>query len=374
MKLLLVSNYYDGTGYAHAAIDFILALDAAGVDVVCRPVSFESKHYDVPPRIKELEAKTTDGCKVCIQYTLPNYMHYNGRFDKCIGMYDSETSNFKSSNWAYQLNMMDEVWVVNQQMKEAAIASGVIKPIKVIPHPCDTSKFERAYDAHPAIKPFKERGDFVFYTISEMNKRKNVVALIKAFHYEFDYYEPVQLALKLSKPGKSAEETRGGIEAMCQEVKGLLKINDSEQRYFKKEIILTNRLSDEGMYSLHSTCDCFVSSSFGEAWCIPAFDALGFGKTPIAPGWAGFLEYLDNDVGRSVQTHQKPVYGIDETFPDLYTGNETWAEPDILDLRRAMREAFENQHSNHRKIEAGLERAYQFSYQEVGEKMRQALS
>ena len=36
-------------------------------------------------------------------------------------------------------------------------------------------------------------------------------------------------------------------------------------------------ISEEDIYSIHSSCDCFVMPSYGEAWCIPAFDAMGFG-------------------------------------------------------------------------------------------------
>ena len=36
MKVLYFGHYKEGTGWAQAAIDYILALDSVGVDVVCR--------------------------------------------------------------------------------------------------------------------------------------------------------------------------------------------------------------------------------------------------------------------------------------------------------------------------------------------------
>ena len=36
MKVLYLGCYRDGTGWAHSAIDYILSLDAAGIEVVPR--------------------------------------------------------------------------------------------------------------------------------------------------------------------------------------------------------------------------------------------------------------------------------------------------------------------------------------------------
>ena len=69
-------------------------------------------------------------------------MDYNARFKKNIALYASETSNFKASNWARKINCLDEAWVINNQMVDAAKESGVNIPIKVVPHATDFSKFE----------------------------------------------------------------------------------------------------------------------------------------------------------------------------------------------------------------------------------------
>ena len=43
MKVLYIGHYKDGTGWGSAAIDNILALDAVGVKVVPRAITFESE-------------------------------------------------------------------------------------------------------------------------------------------------------------------------------------------------------------------------------------------------------------------------------------------------------------------------------------------
>ena len=95
MKVLFVGHYREGTGWGNAAIDYILAMDSAGIDVVCRPIKLNSRNVDLPERILELENKSSSGSDVCIQNVLPHHMDYNGRFKKNIALYFIETSSFQ---------------------------------------------------------------------------------------------------------------------------------------------------------------------------------------------------------------------------------------------------------------------------------------
>ena len=145
MKVLYIGCYRDGTGWAQAAIDYILSMDAAGIDVVPRPVKLNSRQVDLPERIIELEKKADTGCNICIQHVLPHMMDFNGRFEKNIALYATETSNFKRSIWSERINQMDEAWVINNEMKLTSESSGVNIPIKVVPHACNVSKFRKKY-------------------------------------------------------------------------------------------------------------------------------------------------------------------------------------------------------------------------------------
>ena len=183
MKVLYIGHYKEGTGWGHAAADYILAMDSVGIDVVCRSINLSGKQAEIPKRIEELEQKSIKGCDICIQHVLPHYMDYNGRFKKNIGLYATETDSFDRTTWAERINLMDEAWVINQQMVDASIRSGVTIPIKIIPHASDTDKFNKAYTKFeiPQID-----NTFVFYFVGELIRRKNLVALLKAFHIEFD--------------------------------------------------------------------------------------------------------------------------------------------------------------------------------------------
>jgi hypothetical protein len=113
MRVLYVGCYRDGTGWAKAAEDYVLALDAAGVDVVPRPLKLNDVDHRPHPRVAELERKSAAGCDVCVQHTLPHLYDFNGRFAKNVAMYATETSHFRSSAWADRINLMDAAVVFN---------------------------------------------------------------------------------------------------------------------------------------------------------------------------------------------------------------------------------------------------------------------
>ena len=65
MKVLYISNYKDGTGWANAAINNVLALDSVGVEVVPRAITFNTRDNDYPQRLKELEDNNIFSNSIC---------------------------------------------------------------------------------------------------------------------------------------------------------------------------------------------------------------------------------------------------------------------------------------------------------------------
>ena len=369
-KVLYIGCYRDGGGWSAAAENNILALDEVGVDVVPRPIKFNNNLIDVPERITQLEEKSEAGCNVLIQHTLPTLIRYYRGF-KNIGMYCTETTQFKRSIWVSRLNLMDEVWVCNQQMAEAATASGVNVKIRVVPYTFDTSVYSQSYKELLGLAR-KKQGDFLFYTIADDNRRKNLSSIIRAFHSEFKQWEPVNLLIKTNKEGLHPEECIKAVDEFCSKIKFGMKLFPKNSD-FKKEIVICGTLTNSEIYSLHNSCDVFVLPSFGEAWGLPAFDAMAFGKTPIVTGWGGFTTFMNNECGWLLNYNLDQIYGMNEAYPHLYYGDEDWAIPSINHLRQCMREAYENKTLREQKGEAGINRAYDFSYDEVGSLMKRIL-
>lgn len=371
IKVLIVGVYRDFTGWGSACTDYVLALDAAGVDVVCRPLKLNSTILEPCKRILELESKDASGCDAVILHCLPHHMEYNAGCGLNIGLFAWETSNFSRSVWASRLNMMDAVWVVNNQQAIACMNSGVKRPISVMPHATDITRFQQSYKPLEMLKPLE--GTFKFYFVGEMTRRKNLAAALRAFHTEFEPSEPVSFVIKTSVPGQPPEEGNRRVREFCDEIKRGLKLYPGNKDFYKQEVIITDRITDKSLLRLHESCDCFVCPSYGEAWGIGAFDAMAMGKTPIVTRATGFLDYLSDGEAWLVQCVEDDVFGVDESFGDLYTAREQWHVVNVKDLRRCMREAYEQDELRRTKSENGIRRAYDFTYEEVGARMRKAL-
>lgn len=367
MKVLFLGHYLDGTGYAHASLDTILALDKVGVDVVCRPVKLNGFRGPVPQRIEELENKNTLGVTHVVQHTLPHLATYDGDYHNIL-FFVSETYGLGDTSWGRHASMMDEIWVTSTQTITAIekYNSNVHK----IAHPIDLDKLK--IQTEPFTTPLLQ-DKFVFYFIGEAMRRKNLPALLIAFHTEFNRTEDVALLIKTNVPGMNSRQAAEHIQKYCNEIKTGLKLYKGLESYIQ-ELVITEYIAEQQMLQLHKGCDCLVAPSYGEAWHIPAGEAMALGKTPIVNKTGGLGELITNDVGWPVTNSIEPCFAMLNTLDDLYTANDRWDSPSIYGLRKAMREAFSNGILRQKKSIAGIRRGHEFSYEKVGNHLKELLN
>jgi len=380
MKVLFIGVYRDNTGYAHASQSYLLAMDAAGIEVVPRCLKLNNVQGEVPARILELEKQSDKDCNVCIQCCLPHQWDYSGHFSKNVGIFFWETSHFRNSPWAEHINLMDEVWVCCEQNVFAARNSNVNVPTHIIPIPCDINKYHQQYER---LNIPESNDKFVFYYIGEANTRKNLPALLKAFHSEFHPHENVVLCLKVNMPGMSPQDCAKNVQEMCMRVKSGLKIYSNLENYHK-DVIITANMTELEIMRLHHTCDCYVQPSFGEAWGQPSFDAMAMGKTPLITsktGMCDWVEKIDDDPDQTpitggivVPSHEVPVFGMVDTFDNLYCGNEKWQEISVVELRRHMRSIYEKPEYREQLSNNGVDLAHDYSYEKIGQKIKDILT
>lgn len=361
---MYLGPYRDGGGYCEAARNYILALDAAGVDVVPRAIKLNEADDQPPNRLLGLERKSARGCDAAIIHCLPP--HFLKTELRSIGLFACETSNFRASGWQDYCNLMDEVWVPCRHNLMASRESGVTAPTHVVPHAFDVNDYLGGYPESGLLKPYKDRGEFLFYTIGEFHRRKNFAALLRAFHAEFDLAEPVRLVIKTGRYGADPAKLRDEVKDFCQKTRDGLKI----RRDYTDEVVLTEPLPRQEVLRLHSTADCYVSTSYGEAWGIGAFEAMAMGKTPILSGIGGHVQFASNRVGWMIPAYPEHVFGMLGGIPNLYTGREIWGSVDVGELRVAMRSAYEQDSLRRKKAEAGRLRALDFSLEKVGGLMK----
>lgn len=364
-KVLYISNYLDGTGWGNAAVMNILALDTAGVRVVPRAITFNGQagKTNVPQRIRELESDDLSNIDVCIQHTLPTQFIYNSQF-KNIGLYETETHDFHYSMWHKYINLLDEAWVPNSQALRASAMSGVKIPIKIAPHCIDFNSY-RKIEKTATIGELENSFNFCF--VGEFVARKNISTLLKAFHIEFHPSENVNLFLKLHIPGATSEQTLAEFNRMNNQITSGLKL----RRKYKEPCIVTGMLDRKHLLSIMKQCHTFVCSSHGEAWCIPALEAMAMGMQVIYPRDSGMADFA---WGLDVPCHQSHCYGAVDALPEIYTGYDLWDEISIPDLCSAMRAMYMlYQDDKNLWSKPPKERAAEYDLRTIGQQLKELL-
>ncbi len=368
MKVLYLGHYKEFGGWGRAAIDQILALDSVGVEVVCRPVALSSSvNENIPQRIMELEEKSINNITHCIQHLLPHKI-VETKGLKNIAYFVDETIHYKQNFWHTYLNTCDQVLVPNHDMKNN-LTDILDTKVDYIPH---TFNVEEIVKHKTSTKPLSSI--FKFYLTAELSDRKNILSVIKAYFSEFDKTDNTTLFLKINKFGFTANQLTEVLgNNIIPHLLKKMKLSKPESS-LPNITPITDRITDEQVYELHNICDCFVMPSHGEAWCIPAFEAMMFGNTPICSNDGGPKDFIDKDnknTGSLISgTRTIPESG-DSAFNFIHTGDESWFQPNEIEMKKQMRFYYENSQSIDRN--EGLERAKQFDYKIIGQKLKETI-
>lgn len=363
----------NNTGYGQSAISHILSLDSIGIDVVCRHVEMTKGRGEVPERIKELESKDLNNVDVVIQHNLPSEFVYKGGIQN-IGMFCYETTNFKNSGWRNNILLMDKIVVpCNFQADSVVKTCGedIEDKISVLWHPVDAAKFDKDYDK----MSFETTDSTIkFYSISEINARKNLAGLLLAYYTAFSCYDDVLLVLKVHLSGGNSDASYAHVKRLCDEIKSTSRRFSNEKMY-PRVAVISDFLTNDQMCSLHQSCNIFVTASKGESICLPYLDALGFGNPAIAPLHTSFIDYGEYEF--LVDAVETPVFGVNDSLPNLYTGDEVWFNPSIIELAKRMRHVKDNisQYSSpHQKLQRMNAIKNGLSYKVVGEKFKEIIN
>jgi len=334
MKIAFIAPYKNGTGYAHAAISYMMALDSVGVTVVPREVYMIKSSGYVPKRIVELEQNNLNNVDVTIQFNLPSeFGHKAGTVNGCGFCY--ETNTLKYTGWIPPLKEMDFILVPSFFQSEILNKEVPGVANYVMPYPLSVAKYGKEYEKIDFKLP---QNAYKFYTIAELAPRKELQATIIAYLSEFTLNDNVALVIKTNVPGKSPEGPLAAIGTTIKQCKESLGIYTNPDLY-PPIIAITDYLDDEGMCRIHKSCNTFLSSSRGESYCLPAVDAMAFGNHIIVPNNTCFKDGMYAGASR-YESMQSVVFN--GNHPTLYSGREKWHTPCTADMAVKMRNAYEN--------------------------------
>lgn len=367
------------TGYGDAANELCMAMLAADIeiDILTTGTEIPFRYQNLSTRIVNEDTPTPEPDAVII-HTLPldcgralSAAQVRERFPKarCIAYTTWEGQSKASPEVLVALAPFDEVWLPSTQTRDCfgrfRTHRGLFTPLTVIPHAFDESLWRPDVRSPPPVGPYR------FYYVGAWTRRKNVDGLIHAYVRAFTSRADVMLTIQSAGAARSAAE----IALLST---GVLMDAAPRVEYRPQRC--------DNIAELHASSHCFVTATRGEAWNLPAFDALLHGNHIIAPCFTGSDDFLIGSTADLYTSRNVPaggevvLMGSDPDNPAFsrarYIGSQgltvrdEWLDPDLTKLAEVMRRAYD-----HRTI--GLQVDYdprkRFGRRAVGKLIRDTL-
>jgi glycosyltransferase involved in cell wall biosynthesis len=331
-KALFVAPLRDFSGYASVSRDYVRALnDAGGLHLVTRDLRYDGGEYKRNPLEELLSKRDAQNINIIIQQTTPNEMEpKDGCFN--VGIFCWETDRIPDL-WIQQLNKMDLILVPCEDNLLTVRKCGVLTPVEKIHYSCTTEEYDE--ELTPFVIPGASHA-FKMLAICQYSKKKGIDPLLKAYLSEFREQDNTVLLLKTYfGPNDGQAETQKMAEIL-NVMKNALRL----KKYPKVQLI-HEVLDFHDIKRLYATADLYCLPSRGEGWGVPHFNALGYGLPAIATRGTGPEEFITPECGWLVNSHLSPCIDMPHPHEFMYTAKDNWHEPQVCDLKRCMREAYE---------------------------------
>ena len=377
-------------GMARHARAQALALAASGVPVVLESIANGGGFLDsdidpdVLGEMQRLRSLTTERAVLAIRHAVLHTADFTRSLllPKAARLVDAETADTLCkhtiiyTSWerdhvpsaiADVLRRAGQVWVPCRANADAFFAAGI--RAQVVPYPYVpgtwTSSLAFPYATGSTRVPDGKR----FYTIGKWEPRKDQLRLLRAFLLAFTPRDKASLVIKTSAFNRwvardgswEYPDLDAAFAEMAQDSR--IRGNGWNNSTLPKRVkIINEKISEEKILELHASNNIYVSASHGEAWDLPAFDAVSAGNRLVHVGYGGSRDYaLPDDV--SVPFWMAPAHPAYEWEPEA-----GWAEYHDDALVDALRRAEPRPERIH-----PLEFGWRFSASAVGEEMRKLL-
>jgi glycosyltransferase involved in cell wall biosynthesis len=318
ISLTYYGHVFDASGYGQAARAYIHALHAAGVSLSVVDLMQHGRQVD-DELVSSLVGRRVDGPDFHLFHGIPpQWGRQAFRLPNAIGMTVWETDTMPAQ-WRNILSHVVDVWLPSE-FNVNTFRSALRTPVFRLPHPV-FARHLNGDTIDPGAVIQVSPSDFVFYSIFEWQDRKGPCEMLRAYFRAFPHDADCVLALK-TNPGAAGIGT-STVEQVRQETGSTARV-----------LLVAEGWSEAQIDALHERGDCYVSLHRGEGWGYPLFEAVTRGKPVIATGFSGPLDYLASGVARLVPFTLAPV----RQRYVYYAPQMRWAEPDVDEAARLMRE------------------------------------
>jgi glycosyltransferase involved in cell wall biosynthesis len=300
----------------------------------------------VDERIKATHAHTQNGGSfdISIQVTIPN------EFERIAPVNIGYTAGIETTKvapvWLQKVNEMDKIIVVSNHSKEVfestsyeaqnAHTGQIFKlecnvPVEVVNYPVRHFRKEKVN--------LNLDYDFNYLAISQWGPRKNFDNLINWF-IEENFDQEVGLVLKTSIKNNSIIDR----EFTEQRLKNIISAHGDVKC---KVYLLHGDLSEEEMTALYQDkkIKCLISTTHGEGYGLPLFEAAYNGLPVVCVGWSGqkdFL-YLPQKNGKLKPMFASVEYDLqnvqqEAVWKGVVEADSQWAFPREASFKKRLRE------------------------------------
>jgi len=259
-----------------------------------------------------------------IQVQLPS--EWQKLCEKNIGITAGVETTAAPDSWSRACLEMDRVIVPSQHSKEC-FSEEVQEKVEVVNFPAKKLRAKKI--------DFDLETDFNFLTVAQWSPRKNLEQTIISFIEEFQN-EEVGLVVKTNLTGGSRidrEQTKQRLEAL---------LGHTVQDRKCKVYLFHGSLSDAEMVSLYKNknVSAYITTSHGEGFGLPVFEAAQHGVPVIAPNWGGIRDF-SNDSFVELEYEEKELEEH-QVWEGVLEAGTKWCFPKTSSVRAQMREVYNN--------------------------------
>lgn len=339
MNVAVIASLIYPTGYSEAAREHARALEVAGVTVGAslfqtpHPLLYQeliTNDHQINRMINRAKGMNPD---IVIEHLTPDMFM---RMDKpTIGFAVWETVGLPPG-WADRINAIcDGLMTASEFSAKHFRDGGVTVPIWAVPHPIDLDRFNPDQKPIEALAKIRNRYDTIFLIVAQWMPRKGVEDALIAYLTEFRPEDRTLLVMQVWRNTHAPSEQRA-VQEMIGHIRQGLNFTPQPD-----VMLLGGRLDREDVGGVYAGIDVHLSSSRGEGFGLPVFEAAAVGKPTIATAWGGMWDYLDNSSAFPVEYVMEPAHGVGGSWKH-YNGFQWWAKASIKSLREQMRYAHEN--------------------------------
>ena len=296
------------------------------------PVEYDLSLQVTIPNEWEKIAKVNVGVTAGIETTKVSvdWIEKSFLMDRIIVVSDHSKNVYKSTSYN----------VTNQKTNQTITDFKCTTPIDVVPYPVKNLKTPKL--------DLELSTDFNFLAIAQWGPRKNMEMTVLGFVKEFENNENVGLVIK-SSVVKNNLLDRNALEAG---LKDLLK--DYPDRKCKV-YLLHGDMTEEEIHSLYTNkkIKAYVTTTHGEGFGLPIFEAAYTGMPIIAPDWSGQVDFLykpkkdkkgkvkNRSMFSKIDYTLRPVQEH-SVWKGVVVADSMWCYPEESSYRHRMTEVYED--------------------------------